>query len=116
MCSAQAGGTYSFAYGSTSLKSTPADSSQPLPQLTTSSGSHPTLGAYDELSLGVAAGELAVQYFAGLDAFVFARRPRPASRSSSSSSPGASSDPEGGGGGGGPTLAAQVSISTRILG
>ena len=43
--------------------------------MSTRAGTHPSLGAYEELSLGVEGGALAVQYFAAADAFVFQRRP-----------------------------------------
>ena len=78
------GQSYTFAYGSadelTHLTST-AGALENCTSLTsrTSTGTDPVLGAYDELTLtcGVV-GELAVQYFAKLDAFLFVRRPQTA--------------------------------------
>ncbi len=75
--------SYTFEYGSddvTHMTST-AGALENCTSLSsrTSTGTDPVLGAYDELTLtcGVV-GELAVQYFAKLDAFLFVRRPQAA--------------------------------------
>jgi hypothetical protein len=71
-------GSYSWSYGGTHLASSPASLANCSSITgTTTAGTDPQLGAYEELTLACGeSGELAVQYLTALDAFLWIRRPK----------------------------------------
>jgi hypothetical protein len=70
--------SYTFGFGAHQLQSKSGALAN-VTSTTTSTGTDPTLGSYDELELIAGSdGSLSVRYFSGMDAFMFVRSPKTA--------------------------------------